>query len=541
MQSTFYRIALSALALTLGCSLAQAQTPAAAGRDHGRPEIIAASHQDVLPSLSKVAHKHIDPNWRKEANPKKRVPYQDPPVEVADLAAQTAPLASVAPAAATSSGLGIDGIGQGFVGVGGKTFTVQSAPPDTTGAVGATQYVQWVNSAFAVFDKATGAVVYGPAAGNTLFTGFGGRCEATNDGDPVVMYDKAAGRWVMMQFAVTNGATAGYFQCVAVSQTSDATGAWNRYAFQYTGFNDYPKAGVWPDGYYVAYNIFNGGTTFAGAKVCAFDRQQMLAGLPATQQCFQLSTAYGGLLPADLDGSTPPAAGTPNFFANLSTNKLNLWKFSVNWATPASSTFTGPTAVPVTAFTAACNGGTCIPQSGTGNKLDSLADRLMFRLAYRKFPSYESLLVNHAVKNGTSNVGVRWYELRNPSAAAPTVYQQSTYTPDTSAYRWMGSMAMDKQGNIALAYSASGSKLKPSLRYATRLAADPLNTLSNETVIIQGAGVQTGSLSRWGDYSTMTIDPVDDCTFWFTSEYLKANGTFNWSTRIKSFKIAGCV
>ena len=481
----------------------------------------------------------MDLSWRKPANPKKRVPYEDSKGFTEDFAAQEVHKQNFAAQAATAAGLGFDGVGQGFTGPQG-TFTVQSAPPDTTGAVGATQYVQWVNSSFAVFSKSTGAVVYGPVAGNTLFTGFGGACETQNDGDPVVMYDKAANRWVLMQFAVPTGGP--YYQCVAVSKTSDATGAYDRYAFQYTGFNDYPKAGVWPDAYYVTYNIFNG-NSFGGAKVCALDRAKMLAGAVATQQCFQLSTAYGGLLPADLDGGTAPPAGSPNYVMNLGSSALNLWKFHVDWATPANSTFTGPKSIPVTAFAAACGGGTCVPQAGTNNQLDSLADRAMFRLAYRNFGTHESLIVNHAVKVGTtrknSYSATRWYELRNLSAATPTVYQQSTYAPDPTS-RWMGSMAMDKQGNLALAYSASSSTIKPALRYATRLNADPLNTLSNETTIVQGGGAQSTGLTRWGDYSTMTIDPVDDCTFWFTSEYLKADGTFNWSTRINSFKVASC-
>ena len=504
----------------------------------GRAEVISSAHHDTDFVLRNVPGKAIDTSIIKEAKDKRRVPYDDSPDHIEDAVTQAGPINSAA--APTTAGLGVEGIGKGFVGPQGA-FTVTSAPPDTTGAIGATQYVQWVNTSFAVFSKATGAPVYGPVPGNTLFTGFGGACETANDGDPVVQYDKIANRWVLMQFAVPTGGP--YFQCVAVSQTSDATGAYNRYSFQYSGFNDYPKAGVWPDGYYVTYNIFNG-NSFGGAKVCALDRVSMLAGQPATQQCFQLSTSFGGLLPADLDGTTLPAVGTPNFVVNLGTNVLNLWKFSVNWTTPASSTFTGPTALPVSSFAAACGGGTCIPQAGTSRTLDSLADRAMYRLAYRKFADgHEAMVVNHAVKVGTSKrstySATRWYEIRNPSAT-PTIFQQSTYGPD-STHRWMGSIAMDKLGNIALGYSASSATIKPAIRYATRLASDALNTLSNETVVIQGTGAQTGTLSRWGDYSHMSVDPVDDCTFWYTTEYLKADGTFNWSTRIASFKINGCM
>ena len=402
-----------------------------------------------------------------------------------------------------------------------------------------------MNESFAVFNKSTGAITAGfPKAGDTLWAGFGGGCEANNDGDPIVQYDKAANRWIMTQFSVT---TKPYLQCVAVSTTSDATGTYNRYAFSYgaTLFSDYPKLAVWPDAYYISFNIFNNGTTFAGSKVCAYDRSSILTGAVPTQQCFQLSTSYGGLLPSDLDGVTAPPAGSPNFFLNFGLNSLNLWKFHVNWTTPGSSTLTGPTIIPVAAFTAACGGGgTCIPQPGTSQALDSLADRLMYRLAYRRFADgHEALVVNHSVKvSGTKRsqlTGIRWYELRTPNGT-PSIFQQGTFSPD-STNRWMGSIAMDKVGNIALGYSASSGSVFPSIRYTGRLTGDPLNAMQAETTILTGLGSQLANLSRWGDYSAMTVDPVDDCTFWYTTEYLKASGTFNWSTRIASFKFPGCL
>lgn len=519
--------------------LAMAQGNSATAAGHEKAEVIYASHHDHNFVLRDTVGKPVDASYRKEAKEKRRVPYVDSPNFDTDKAAQLDH--NTALAAPTTGGLGFDGMGKGFSGPNGA-FTVQYAPPDTTGAVGASQFVQWVNASLTVFSKSSGVAVYGPVKGNTLFTGFGGACETSNDGDPVVQYDKISDRWVLMQFAVPSGGP--YFQCIAVSQTADATGGYNRYAFQYSGFNDYPKAGVWPDAYYVTYNMFVP-NTFGGAKVCAMDRAAMVAGsATASQQCFQLSTSYGGLLPADLDGKNLPAAGTPNFVMNLGTNSLNLWKFHVDWAAPGNSTFTGPVAIPVTAFNAACGGGTCIPQAGTSRTLDSLADRAMYRLAYRKFvDGHEALVVNHAVKVGavkrTSYSATRWYEIRNPSGT-PQVYQQSTYAPDATS-RWMGSIAMDKMGNIALGYSASSGSMKPALRYATRLAGDALNTLSNETTVVQGTGAQTGTLSRWGDYSHMSVDPVDDCTFWYTSEYLKADGTFNWSTRVASFKINTCL
>jgi hypothetical protein len=400
--------------------------------------------------------------------------------------------------------------------------------------VGATQYVQWVNESFAVFNKTTGALVHGPVAGNSLWTGFGGGCETNNDGDPVVQYDKAANRWIFTQFSVT---TTPYLQCVAVSTTSDATGTYNRYAFSQPNFPDYPKLGVWPDGYYISFNMFSG-NSFVGGRACAFDRTAMLAGAAATQICFQLSNAFGGLLPSDLDGSSPPPAGSPNFFVAFGSNSLDLWKFHADFATPANSTFSGPTSIPVAAFSAACGGGgTCIPQLGTNQQLDSLADRLMYRLAYRNFGDHEALVANHSVTAGSS-VGVRWYELRSPNAT-PTVFQQGTYAPDSN-YRWMGSIGMDKVGNIAVGYSVSSASMNPAIRYTGRTPADPLGTLQLENTILNGAGSQTSGLSRWGDYSAMTIDPGDDCTFFYTNEYQKASGSFNWSTRIASFKFPSC-
>lgn len=462
------------------------------------------------------------------------------PTKVTDRAAQSGQ--STNPRAAATPGLGFDGVGQGFSGPQGS-FTVQSAPPDTSGAVGKTQYVQMVNSSFAVFDKTTGNAVYGPVANNTLFSGFGGACETQNDGDGIVQYDKAADRWVLSQFAVpTNGP---YYQCIAVSQTSDATGAWNRYAFQYSGFNDYPKMGIWPDGYYVTFNMFDGtSNAFLGAQVCAMDRAKMLTGAAATQQCVQMSSSYGGVLPSDLDGSTPPPAGSPNYLINVGSNNLNLWKFHVDWTTPSNTSLSAPTAIPVTAFNEACSGGTCIPQPGTTTQLDSLADRMMFRAAYRNFGDHEALVTNHSVQVGNTASAVRWYEIRN-LRTSPTIFQQSSYSPD-SASRWMGSVAMDKVGNMAVGYSVSSSSINPSIRYSTRLATDAANTLSNETTIVAGGGSQLpGSnasrpLTRWGDYSQMSIDPVDDCTFWYTGEYLKATGSFNWSTRVSSFKLPSC-
>jgi hypothetical protein len=545
-RKVFAALSITAsVAVVLAFAVGLASAPRGA-RAASSVEVNAAVHHDVSPALRDIKGAPLLPTIHGD-RPLRLLPSGPGGASpVAPGALQT----TTGPQVSTSGGLSFDGIG-----VHGNTPAnpCSCAPPDTNGAVGATQYVQWVNTAFAVYNKSTGALVFGPVAGNTLWSGFGGPCQANNDGDPIAQYDKAANRWVMTQFSVTNGGTNGYFQCVAVSTTSDATGTYNRYAFGYgtTQFNDYPKLGVWPDGYYTTYNIFNNGQTFAGSKVCAFDRTSMLAGAAATQQCFQLSSSFGGLLPSDLDGTIAPPTGTPNLVLNFGSNSLNLWKFHVDWANTANTTLTGPTSIPVAAFSAACNGGgTCIPQPSTSNKLDSLADRLMYRVAYRNFADgHESVVVNHSVfvsGNRKSQVtGVRWYELRNPaggtmSSGTPVVYQQGTFSPDGTS-RWMGSIAEDKNGDLALGYSASSGSVFPSIRYTGRVPTDGLGTMEAENSILIGSASQTGTLHRWGDYSAMQIDPADDCTFWYTNEYIPSNGSFNWSTHIASFKFTGCV
>lgn len=503
-------------------------------------EVIQEAAHDVSPPLRTIPTEAL--NAAEAARPPREIPLgrlPAPPLAGrAGVAGSGAPQSFAASLISATAGWNFDGVGAGFSGPQGA-FAVTGVPPDPNGAAGDTQYVQWVNTSFAVFSKDTGAVVYGPAPGNSLWLGFGGQCEQQNDGDPIVLFDHIARRWVMSQLAVSGG-TGNYYQCVAVSTTSDATGTYNRYAFSMPAFNDYPKIAVWPDAYYMSFNLFTDGSAnanFIGGYACALDRTSMLVGAAATLQCFQLSSAYGGLLPSDLDGSTPPPAGSPSYFMAIDTNSLDLWSFHVDFAVPANSTFIGPTVIPVDAYSQACGGATCISQPGTRQQLDSLGDRLMHRLAYRNVGRYETLVATHSVDNG-GPAAVRWYELRNPGGTS-TVYQQGTYAPDATS-RWMGSIAMDAVGNIAVGYSASSSTIFPSVAYTGRLATDPLGTMQAESVIMSGAASQTGT-SRWGDYSGMSIDPIDDCTFWYTNEYLQTRGQFNWSTRIASFKFPGCI
>jgi len=429
--------------------------------------------------------------------------------------------------------MNFDGLGKGAYG-----FSVSGAPPDTNGAVGATQYMQWVNSSFAVFDKTTGDLLFGPARGVTLFTDFGPPCETRNGGDGIILYDKTAGQWMFSQI---NDATT---VCIAVSTSSDATGTYYRYAFDLsnvlpagTTLSDYPKFGVWPDGYYYTANIF--GAT-SGTNICAFDRANMLVGNDASAQCFFSQTVGGSYLPADLDGSLAPPDGSPNFLVDINNSgqELRLLRFHADWNNPNNSTLSDAIHIPTAPFTRASGG---VPQLDSTAGLDTLGDRLMFRLGYRNFGDHESLVVNHSVQDPSTRVtGARWYELQDPNGAT-FIYQQGTFTPD-STYRWMGSIAMDRAGNIGLAYSASSPDIYPAVRYTGRTPDDPRGTLEDEKSIIEGGGSQQPTTrQRWGDYSAITIDPIDDCTFWFTTEYYQTSGSvFNWNTRIASFRFPSC-
>ena len=458
----------------------------------------------------------------------------------------------------TNSGLNILGLGFGFPG-----YTVQANVPDTSIAVGPTQFVEWVNESFAIFNKSDGSLAFGPANGNTLWQALGGPCAANDNLDPVAQFDKLANRWVMTMPIFLQPS----YLCIAVSTTSDAVnGGWNLYAFEEPTTTlchcrpmpDYPKWAVWPDGYYVAYNQGGTSQTFIGAAACVVDRNSMLSGAAATMQCFTKATgtSFGTLLPADVDGITPPPAGSPEYFLSFDYNdqSLDLWQFHVDWTTPANSTFTGPTSVPVAAFTEACGEtvtelnyttGACIPQVGTSQGLDSYGDRLMFRLAYRNLGSHQSLVANHTVTTGTngSQTGIRWYELQNTGSGFG-LFQQGTYAPDSS-YRWMGSIAMDKAGNIGLGYSISSSTMSPSIRYTGRVTNDPLGQMEGENDVLSAASVANRSLTttlHWGDYSTLAVDPTDDCTFWYATEYIPLRSTTTyWSTRIASFSFPSCM
>jgi hypothetical protein len=453
-----------------------------------------------------------------------------------------------------------------FQGVGrGIGYITRSSPPDTNGSAGPLEFVQWVNNAYGIFDKKTGKLkpIKDPNTGhmetelldgNQLWQGFGGKCEFSNDGDPIVLYDKLASRWVMAQFAYSKPAGPPYAECIAVSSSSDPAGQYARYEFDFNNFNDYPKFGVWPNGYYATFNMFeNENGDFFGTKVCAFERAKMLAAADrASMQCVNLyNPPYGGLLPADFDGlqSTAPSDQTPEVFVGLDANKLDLWRYHVDWDEPRKSTLDrNPVEIPVAPFDFPCQNGdkqiSCIMQPGdSAQKLDSLGDRLMYRLAYRNFGSRESLVVNHTVKVG-DHTGIRWYELSDLSGT-PSVVQQGTFSPEDGLFRWIGSIAMDKKGNILLGYSASGSSVYPSIRFTGRLHEDALGTMRNESILMIGQGSQVSTVGqyvtdRWGDYSSVSLDPEDDCTFWFTSQYQTTTETYRWNTAVFGMRFKDC-
>jgi len=480
-----------------------------------------------------------------------------PPMPRPDLEVESFPLPAASPqiadveqrassASATSPSLIVN-----FAGI--DSTHGAGIPPDPVGAAGQTQYVEAVNSSIAVFDKA-GNVLMAPKSLQSLWTNYvgtnpGNNCAARNDGDPLVVYDKAADRWVVAQFSVPNSGTnfGPSFECVAVSQTSDATGAYWLYDFQYNAaLNDTSKLAVWTDAYYFSTNLF-GSSAFIGPDYCAFDRAAMLAGHAATQICFLQSPTQIAGVPADLDGSTPPPAGAPGYFVGYgsTTSKLNLLKLHADFANTSNSTLT-PIQVDISAYGVACGsgngGGTCVAQPSPGALLPALGDRIMFRVAYRNFGDHESIVAAHAVAAG-SLVDVRWYELRSPGST-PVVYQSATFAPDSVLSRWIPSIAMDRKGNIALGYSLSGATKAPSIYFAGRLAGDTLNDMGGESALFDGAHVETsavGGFTRWGDFSTLTIDPTDDCTFWYTNQYYASNGVSTWATRIGALRFSGCL
>ena len=455
------------------------------------------------------------------------------------------------------------------------------SPPDTVGDVGPNHYVQQTNLLVRIWNKA-GTPLTAPFRLSSLFAPLGGQCAAPDAGDPIVLYDPLSDRWMLSQFAFTATNAPPYHQCIAISKTPDPTGAYFLYDFVTPGneFPDYPKLGVWPDGYYMMVHQFTLGGPFNGTGAYAFNRLKMLTGDPTANFIyFNLNLAshpegIGGSLPSDADGLKPPLPGRPNTFIYFTTTDfgdpatgLRLFDFHADFNTPASSTFTErpestyPAPLAVAPFSAIKPAGRRnvpqpAPAAGVTQSLDAINDRLMHRLQYRNRGGFETLVLTHTVGApgstvfGTFRAGVRYYELRRTLPGGNFVVQeQATFAPADGVSRWLGSAAEDHQGNLAVGFNvssgAAGGNVFPGIRYAGRLATDPPGGLTQgESTLIAGTGVQTSTGNRWGDYSSLTVDPADDCTFWYTTEYYTAAGqaasTVGWQTRIGRFKFAEC-
>ena len=458
-------------------------------------------------------------------------------------------------------GLSFDGVGENKTNNCPNVAGFTVAPPDTNGAVGDTQFVQWVNVCYAVFDKATGALIAGPFPGNHFWAGFNPLCETPNDGDIIIQWDKANHVWVAFQnffgprtFFSRRG-TGPYGTCVAVSQTADATGSYNRYMFRQPGFPDYPKWGLTPDVYYQTQNDFGpAGKSFVGVNVCAYDGAAMRAGTAAKQICI-LDDSNGTLfddsmLPADNDyasspGETPPQEVLLGSIDNFFPGDTHVYEyvFTVSFEGKGSATLAGvngsmPISVPGFNLALCAPAGfltlACVPQPGVTDLLDTLGDRLMYRLAHFDDGATHHFLVTHSVNNSTA-VAARWYEFQAPDTSpAALVLSQSGNTPDDGKYRWMGSVARDKYGDIALGYSRSSAAAGdyPSLYLSGQTAGEAAGTTDSETLVFAGSGSQSDTGGRWGDYSSMALDGVDSCTFWYTNEYYPATASFAWNTRI---------
>ncbi len=446
-----------------------------------------------------------------------------------------------------------DGLGIGFTGA--PSPQPLRNPSDNALAVGPHHVFQIVNSRYAVFSKkgarydATGSVLLGSAATNTIFQGLGGQCEARNNGDAVVKYDQLADRWLVVMPIFrrpANDSTGPFSICYAVSVGPDPLGPYYKYEFLRPLFPDYPRLAVWPDGYYVGTST---GDDVIEKHACVVDRARMLRGLSATEQCVIVKDV-NFLNPADLDGWGLPPAGAPNLiFATGGTQLKKIfnddgiyyWSFHVDWDDPSKTKLTGPTKIAVAPYHYLCDGQltSCVSQPDTTRSLDAQGDKLMNRVVYRRMGNVESIVALHSVNSSRQRGGVRWYEFRLDRARKPQLYQQGTYAPD-GFYRWMGSIGIDADGNIAMGYSFGGNPKYPGQRFAARLASDPPGTLGyRESILAEGEATQRNTL-RWEDYTALAMDPSDDCTFWYVGDYIK-KGAPSYSTRIGAFRVPTCV
>ena len=465
-------------------------------------------------------------------------------------------------------GASFDGLGEGFTGrafpgaddtAGADQVRGGRGGIDISLAVGPDHIFEILDGNMAVFTKkgkkyeATGRLLYGAAPNSTVFAGFGVRCGVSRNSDSVVRYDQLADRWLIVVpvFAPPPDNPRGpYAMCYAVSATSDPLGPYYRYEFQRPLFPDYPRPAIWPDGYYNPTSTSDDSLpdVITQKHDCIADRNKMLQGLPATEQCVVID---GGvfMLNADVDGKRLPPAGAPNIMMSTGGAQLMkifeddgiyFYKVHVDWSDPSQTTVSAPRKIAVAPYHYLCDGqlSSCVSQPGTGRRLDSQGDKLIQRLVYRNIGGHESILAEHSVSTAAHGGGVRWYEFRLNRHRDPVLFQQATYAPG-GFYRWLGSMAMDRKGGIGIGYSFGGDPNYPGQRFAARLAHDPKGQLTfHESVLAEGQASQTGSL-RWEDYTNIVVDPTDDCTFWFAGNYLK-NGAASSTTRIGSFVLRRC-
>ncbi|HEV2397336.1 MAG TPA: hypothetical protein VGS27_10385 [Candidatus Sulfotelmatobacter sp.] len=472
-----------------------------------------------------------------------------------------------------------------FEGIDASQLAVPNFEIDHNGAVGTKQYLEWVNFYYQAYDKTTHTAIWAnPQTGDTPWQDAGiSNCYGSGGGEGVVTFDRLASRWVIAKRA--SPATNQYYYCIAVSNTDDLSSkslAWYTYQFNISSalgvnsagnvyYPDYPKFGTWSDGYYASFDLEDPNNQYQeiGAVVCAFDRSNMIVNKTArTQQCFSnpnpipLNGALylsHSLIPADIDGTTAPPTGQHEYLVSIqnppadgkttTSTKINLWNFHVNWTTPSKSTFVKST-ISVASYEPGCYDVSnpvdtfCVTEpssSSTGNYVDSIGDRLMYRLAYRNFGTYQSFLVSHAIQVGAGTnqqTGVRWYELRG--SGTPKFYQSGTVTNGNSLYRFTPSIAQDNVGNAAVGYSVSSSGVHPGIRAA--YWSLPSKTAATEIQLKAGVGDEENS-NHWGNLTSMTVDPVDNCTFWYVNQYYANNETgtaINWNTRIAYFKLSSC-
>lgn len=469
-------------------------------------------------------------------------PVAPPPVAAGAAAVEQTELGTRPAAALVAS---FEGLGADFKGPQG---TAQfHNPSDNSLAVGPQQIVQVVNSRFAIYTKA-GQAQYGPVATKTIFEGFQGSCGETDFGDAVARYDQLAKRWVFVLPIFrrpSKDPKAPYAMCYAVSATSDLLGRYYRYEFERPLFPDYPRLGVWRDGYYLG---TSSGDTVIQKHACVADRTAMLRGAAASEQCAVID-GINFLNPADVEGHQEPAKGEPELIFAAGGTQLHkifdadaiyYYRFHVDWKHPEKSRVTGPFEIAVAPYHYLCNGQltSCVPQPGTERRLDAQGDKLMQRVVYRRRGRQETIAAMQSVNTRGGGGGVRWYEMRLDRQHLPTLEQQGTYAPG-GGFRWMGSLGIDRKGDIAMGYSYGDAQHFAGQRLTGRLADDPRGQMTlGETILARGEAAQTGTV-RWEDYTTLDLDPSDGCTFWYVGDYHQ-RGAKGYSTRIGAIRLPGC-